>query len=576
MATNPPFTLPTINGLTPPKLNLAIPVTPKAPVSTGMNSSNASMVPIPGVSSTVSNAVNTTKANGYTAPASSSAFGSSAGVGMASTLNSSLNSASSSLTPVYDTATGFLTPYGVSIGAKAAQPNDPNAPATSSTTTTNTNNNTSQGSSSISLYANPTPTTNQPINNGLYNTDASGQIVPATNSGGVTYPTTGVNPALVPTYQGANDATATANAQYQSDLAAQQRQLQANIDQLNLDKQNAIAAAQASEATNNPEGGGSDSANYLAEVGSKYDTAISNATADMNTQLTNLSIAHNSQLNTINEQVQSAVATNTANTYNAGLTTLQTLEKGDGTALSPEDNNTLLAQLTAGGLTPQQAQLQIDSSIAQAKTTQNKTLTTEQRQAQSAAITALNGSLSRITDSQVASQDPTIVSQVLAAGYVGDPIGYDANGNPAYTDAQRQQASQYILSQNIKPVTTAANIAFKNADLAEKYKALAQSGALSDASKVINLIEGYDTTQLGLSDQVGLAKLLTQTMSIPQDTAEKLIASGALKNAPVTTDTSGKVSVLGFTSPGSSTKSKGSSGSSSNNGSSNNTNPFNL
>jgi len=158
----------------------------------------------------------------------------------------------------------------------------------------------------------PTPayTSNPSTYTGLYNPDGT----PQSASTGYNYQVpAGTSPSLSTAYNQANEATNLTNQQYQSDLAAKQRALQANIDKLNLDKQNAVNAATTSYGTNNPQGSGSDREQYLSGIGSKYDTAISQATYDMNTQLTNLSIAHQSQLDNIHNQLTSAVQTDFSN-----------------------------------------------------------------------------------------------------------------------------------------------------------------------------------------------------------------------------------------------------------------------
>lgn len=371
--------------------------------------------------------------------------------------------------------------------------------------------------------------------------DSSGGYTATYSNGTTAY--VPASPAVSGLYAGANTATSQETTSYNNQVNDATTAYNQQLQQLQEQMQNATTAAEASYDTNNPEGSGSDKSEYSSSVAKPFLEAIANLNADHQNNLTDMASSHTANLQNIQTQLQSGVQTYNSNVYSAGTDTLKELEKGDGT-ISDDDRATLIQQLTTGGtLSPDQANLEIDSALQQANTAQNKTLTAEQQKGQTLAQSSFKSMIANSDDVQSLSQDPLAISTGLATGLAGNPVGFDANGDPAYTDAQRNEVSQYILTQN-KQSTAAAlaaqkevdNVTFKNASLNERYAALAQSGQTQDLGHLLTAFSDIDTSQLSSSDKAGFSTAL-QSAGLPEAMAESLVNTGSVKTQPVTTET---------------------------------------
>lgn len=284
--------------------------------------------------------------------------------------------------------------------------------------------------------------------------DASGGTYSTMSNGTSVY--NPPNPATAGLYSQANNTKSTATAQYNNDVSAATSAGNAEVAQLEKQKADAMAGAEASYDTNNPEGSGSDKQTYAAGVATKYDSAIEAAKNKLQTNLSNLSIAHTSNLQNIDEQLQTGINTNMANIVSQGQTTLKELEKGDGT-MSEYDKSTLIQQLTSGGMNYDQARLAVEGALQQGRIANDKTLTTEARQEQSVNAGILKSSLASVTDVAAAANDPVLQSLALKSGVAGNPAGYDTAGNPLFSTDQMASAKNYIETQTKSSV--AANLA---------------------------------------------------------------------------------------------------------------------
>lgn len=558
--TPPPPPAPTYNQPTATPITISALSTP-AQISAFQTANN---LPVTGTMTPATSTAYVKQSPGYVATPSGSAFGSSSGSMMGSTIAGASASAANSLTALYDTTTGFLTPAGVAAGAPAVNAGDPNAPKAKSTIpTVDANGNVtlpsgqvinSQGQTIKPATATPpnTPTITASV------TDSNGNVTNTYSDG--TSQVTPVSPTLAPLYGQASVATTQETNNFNDQLSALNLTTQQQLQQNATNKANAMAAAEANYDSINSGSDwiGTDKAQYLNSVGAPFDQNATNIQADANIQIKSLNDTHSANLQNIQTQLQSGIQTNNANIYNAGLDTLQSLEKGDGTPLSDFDNATLVQQLTTGGtMTVPQAQLEIQTALLQAQTSQNKVLNTEQRQQQAQYISLWKNDLSTMTDPQTASSDPSIINDGLMAGIAGNPVGFDADGNPAYTDAQRQQVSQTILNSGFKQQTQAANIKFKSDSLNERYAALAQNKSLSEAGKVLSVFNSGDPSLLTPSGQVDMAQNMVNVglFSNLQD-AESYVQAGPNKLEPTTTSTSGGFTTPIYKSPTSTSKEK--------------------
>lgn len=104
----------------------------------------------------------------------------------------------------------------------------------------------------------------------------------------------------------------TATKQLEAEYAASAQQTEATalsqIEKLEQQKKEAMAASETFYATLNPEGSGSDKAAYAAGVASKYDTAITEARAAMAAGKTNLALQKQAALANIQTQFESSRA----------------------------------------------------------------------------------------------------------------------------------------------------------------------------------------------------------------------------------------------------------------------------
>ena len=357
---------------------------------------------------------------GYNATPSGSQFGSSSGSAMGTTTSTAMSTAANSLTALYDTKTGFLTPAGVAAGAPAVNPGDPSAQASTPVTSVNS------GQSLLSTTGGSNGTTIQHFTNGGQDTYQNGQLISSTAGNPVNIVSSTIDsntgntvntlsngqttitppsPAVAGLYTSASNATTQETNNFNDQLSALNLTTQQQLQQNATNKANAMAAAEANYDSINSGSDwiGSDKAEYLNSVGAPFDQNATNIQADANIQIKSLNDTHSANLKNINEQLQTGIQTNNSNIYTQASSTLSDIEKG--APVSDYDKQDLINQFVNSGMSLQDATLKVEEATLLGQNVNNKTLTTEARQEQAQYIGLWKNDLATMTDPTISSQD---------------------------------------------------------------------------------------------------------------------------------------------------------------------------
>lgn len=372
--------------------------------------------------------------------------------------------------------------------------------------TTNTNNGVAAAGSAVGVTNPPAAPVAPTTPEASGKTVTSTVIDPKTGNTTTTYSDgtsllTPVDPQLAPVYSQTQTAINDITAQKQAAISAAQQQTQQNIAQIQIDKQNALDAATATYETDNPEGQGSDKDQYLSTISAKYDTAIANATADMNTNLTQINLNAQSQIDTANASLQTNVAAYTSNAKSSFDTQLKNLS---GDTLTAEEQSSLLQLGISGGLTPAQAQTAVDQSQLKAATALNKTLSTEQKTQQTQAVDTLYKMLGQNTtdfSTLPAAAVMPFIQKAIDAGIADNPADaytwlttQNKGAVQQAAAAEKQAAAESFATQRLAIATENATNAKQKADFTTVSGYFKDT--LADNPDAFGAIKGGDPTQL--------------------------------------------------------------------------------
>ncbi len=165
-------------------------------------------------------------------------------------------------------------------------------------------------------------------------------------------------PELVLAHKQADEATANTNNDYQTAVETAKQQLQTQINQNNVDKESAITALREEMGVGSPTSGENTTlTSSIANISAKFDSANAQLTESAQQNLTSLYNTHRSNLESIDNQLETVRQSYISNKTSEFNTTLKGF---DGTPLSSSEYEAALKQGISSGLTPEEAKLQVE------------------------------------------------------------------------------------------------------------------------------------------------------------------------------------------------------------------------
>lgn len=527
-------------------------------------SSNSNPVSIPGVSPAVSSAVHSSGLYNSEAPIDNSKISGSSSVLQNQNLNTSLNTASTSLTskppttytPLGANATPIFGTSGNAVANLQTQLNEKNKgvpgytllkvdgkygpitqaatqfmPATGGTGNSNTSTDTGattdpatgntifpnglvvdKDGKTVSTGVDPNHTT--PPTPVTVTSDSMGGTRTTYSDGSTSY--TPPSPAIASLHSQYDAAVSQETTTYNNLKAQQDASYQQQLSELKTQEEQAQTAAEVNYSTNNPEGAGSDKSEFLSSVTKPFSDAINDLNQNHTLNLQQLTDNHTANLQNLSTQLQTGIATNQANIQTTGKTNYTEWSKGlagDGTDDPTVGAEALMAQNSGNpAYTWDMALSQANSAINKQTIATDKTLSAEDRANATEASNAFFKAIGQITTPFDQLPDATKMSLVQQA--IDAKLAPDTNS-----------AYQLVSSMN-KTSVNASLMQQKEIDAQNRLAIAAERAANSNIKTSINDVQTFfknslatnpnafdDVKTMNTSDQTGWIADTAQTLN---------------------------------------------------------------